>query len=362
MGRNQTLKPAYSVPTMADVEKIKGTNGLKVVSTFSGCGGACLGLEMAGYDVIYANEFVEAARDTYRENHKGVHVDGRDIRTVTAQEILDLTGLKPGELDIFEGSPPCASFSTVGKRAKGWGETKTYSDTVQRADDLFFEYVRLLKELQPKVFIAENVTGLVKGVAKGYFKEILTELTSAGYLVSAKILDASWLGVPQARQRLIFIGIRQDLAKEKHLRPEHPKPMSYQYSVGEAIDLNTQGGIDPETGFDISLDRYAVGDAWDRTPQGGVDRKYFSFIKARTNAPCYTVTATAGVVGAASVVHPLEKRKFNLKELRALTGFPEDFKLTGTYQQRVERIGRSVAPLMYKAVGETLLKEIFSKL
>jgi DNA (cytosine-5)-methyltransferase 1 len=356
------VKPAYNVPTMAEIQKIKGTNGLKVVSTFSGCGGACLGLEMAGYDVLYANEFVEAARDTYRLNHKGVHLDGRDIRTVTAQEILEITGLKPGELDLFEGSPPCASFSTVGKRAKGWGETKAYSDTVQRADDLFFEYARLLKDLQPKAFVAENVTGLVKGVAKGYFKEILTELTSAGYLVTAKILDASWLGVPQARQRLIFIGIRQDLAKEKHLRPEFPKPMPYQYSIGEAIDLNKQGSLDPETGTDISLDRFAIGAAWDRTEQGGVDRKYFSFLKPRTNAPSFVVTATAGNIGAASVVHPLEKRKFNLKELRALTSFPQDFELTGTYQQRVERIGRSVAPLMYKHVGEVLKTEFFAKL
>lgn len=396
------MKPVYSVPSMKEVEKVRGTNGFKMVSTFSGCGGACLGFEMAGYDVVWANEFIEEAQNTYRLNHPQVHLDGRDIRTVHHDDILSQTGLKVGELDLFEGSPPCASFSTSGKRDKGWGTEKKYSDTVQRADDLFFEYARLLRGLQPKFFTAENVSGLVKGKAIGYFKLILTELRSAGYHVEAKLLDASYLGVPQARQRLIFVGVRNDLY-DKGLRPVFPKPLPYRYTVAEVLPSVKQiklggkpdnfapstrpaptitasdatssptaylsgGGWlisedevthDPETGHKIALGDYAVGKEWDRLRAGQMsDRKYLNFYKADPNKPVGTITAMGGIVGAASVAHPTQRRKFTLQELRALSSFPADFELTGTFPQRWERIGRSVPPLMSKAIGDAIAEEL----
>lgn len=224
-----THKPPYRVPSMTEIAALP-PNGLKMVSTFSGCGGSCLGFEMAGYRVLWANEFIPAAAATYRLNHPSTILDTRDIRSVQSSEILEATGLAVGELDVFEGSPPCASFSTAGKRARDWGKIKDYSDTRQRTDDLFFEYARLLEGLKPRVFVAENVSGLVKGVAKGYFLEILAKLKACGYRVSCKVLDAQWLGVPQARQRTIFIGVREDLG----LAPVFPKPMPYRYSVRDA--------------------------------------------------------------------------------------------------------------------------------
>jgi DNA (cytosine-5)-methyltransferase 1 len=150
---------------------------------------------------------------------------------VTAEEILAATGLARGELDVLEGSPPCASFSTAGKRSQHWGQTKSHSDTTERTDDLFFEFVRLLDGLKPRAFVAENVSGLVKGVAKGYFKEILRALRGAGYVVEAKLPDAQWLGVPQARQRIIFVGVREDLGRS----PAFPKPLPFRYSIRDAL-------------------------------------------------------------------------------------------------------------------------------
>jgi len=232
-------KPPYRVPSMTEVAGLKGSNGYRAVSTFSGCGGSCLGLEMAGFEIVMASEFVEPARDTYRLNHPGVFVDDRDIRTVTADDILERVGLAVGELDLLEGSPPCASFSTAGKRDKAWGEVKKYSDTTQQVDDLFFEFARLVDGLQPKVFIAENVSGLVKGVAKGYFKMILRALKDCGYQVEAKLLDAKWLGVPQSRQRLIFMGVRNDLG----VGPEWPLPLPYWYAIRDACPWITNGGV-----------------------------------------------------------------------------------------------------------------------
>ncbi len=234
------MKPPYRVPSMREIEALPH-NGFTVVSTFSGCGGSCLGYRMAGFRVAWANEFIPSAQATYRANHPETILDTRDIRTIAPQEILNAIQLKAGELDLFDGSPPCASFSTAGKREKHWGKEKRYSDTVQRTDDLFFEYVRLLDGLKPKVFIAENVSGLVKGVAKGYFLEILARFKASGYRVECRVLDAQWLGVPQSRKRAIFMGVRQDLERN----PVFPKPFPYRYSIRDAMPWIVGGKYGP---------------------------------------------------------------------------------------------------------------------
>lgn len=223
-------RPAYRVPSMAEIEAIPW-NGYTVASTFSGGGGSCLGYRMAGFRVAWANEFLAEARDSYAANHPRSVLDGRDIREVKGAEVLEACGLERGELDLLDGSPPCTPFSTAGTRAKGWGKERQTSDGVQRDDDLFLEYARLVDEIQPRVFVAENVSGLVKGVAKGYFKIILKRLEDAGYNVGVKLLDAKWLGVPQSRTRVIFVGVREDLGAE----PAHPKPLPYYYSIRDAI-------------------------------------------------------------------------------------------------------------------------------
>lgn len=109
------IKPPYKVPSMREIEQTPW-NGFTVVSTFSGGGGSCLGYRMAGFKVLWANEFVEEAQRTYRANHPGTILDTRDIRTVTPESILEAIGRKPGEIDLFDGSPPCCAFSTAGRR------------------------------------------------------------------------------------------------------------------------------------------------------------------------------------------------------------------------------------------------------
>ena len=420
------MKPDYAVPTMTEIEKLRGSNGYKVISTFSGCGGSCLGLEMAGYEVLYASEFVQEARETYALNHPGVHIDPRDIRDVTPDNILEITGLAVGEIDLLEGSPPCASFSTAGKREQDWGKVKSYSETSQRADDLFFEYARLVEGLQPKAFVAENVSGLIKGSAKGYFKMILAALQDCGYQVEAKLLDSSWLGVPQVRKRLIFQGIRNDLNQ----KPRWPRPLDYRYTIRDACpwitnhgikkkgflkieeangntaiisidkpsDTVTAGGLSgssihqamiqppaqqaltaiqrtikeesaawyewlvanghpeaPSEEIDfVDIRNYAIGREWLRLRRGNQSSKYFNLVRADANQPVGTITQTAGVTGAAGVTHPSEPRKFTIPEVRRLCSFPDDFELTGTFRQRWERLGRSVPPLMMRAVGSEI--------
>jgi DNA (cytosine-5)-methyltransferase 1 len=370
-------KPPYRVPSMAEVRALPW-NGLVAASTFSGCGGSSLGYRMAGFRMLWASEFVPAARDSYRANAADYTVlDGRDIREATAADVLAGTGLKIGQLDLLDGSPPCASFSTSGKREAGWGKVKKYSDTAQRTDDLFYEFARLVRELQPRVFVAENVSGLVKGTAKGYFIRILTALRDCGYRVEAKLLDAQWLGVPQARQRLIFVGVRRDL----NLPPVFPAPLPYRYAVREVLPHilrqgdnggfgagamrdatlpsgtigatpNTGNGrfppsavtaagptIDLETGQDISIARFAIGREWARTSQGAKSDRYINLVRA-------------------SVTDPTVARKFTLAELRRICGFPDDFILTGTYEQRWERLGRAVPPVMMAHIAAAIRDKI----
>lgn len=346
-----TEKPPYHVPLMTEIAALPW-NGCNAISTFSGCGGSSLGYKMAGFRVLYANEFIPAAQETYRANHKGTILDSRDIRKVQATDILTAIGMKPRELDLMDGSPPCASFSTAGKREAGWGKVKKYSDTKQRTDDLFFEFTRLLTGIQPKVFVAENVAGLVKGTAKGYFLEILAALKACGYRVRCKVLDAQWLGVPQSRQRTIFVGVRQDLGVD----PEHPTPLSYRYTVRDALPEIVE--VNPES--DIS--RYCTGREWDKLKQGEQSEKYFNLVRVHPDKPVPTICSSHGSPGIASVTHPTERRKFAIAELKRLCGFPDDFVLTGTYVQQWERLGRAVPPVMMSHVAATVRDKILARL
>ena len=145
----------------------------KAISFFSVCGGSSLGYKLAGIKVLYANEFVKKASDVYKINFPTTIMDIRDIRTIQPTEVLEKIKLKKGELDFLDGSPPCASFSTAGKREKDWCKIKNYSGKKQRTDDLFYEYIRMVKGINPKIFIAENVSGLIQGKAKGHFNNFL---------------------------------------------------------------------------------------------------------------------------------------------------------------------------------------------
>jgi DNA (cytosine-5)-methyltransferase 1 len=187
---------------------------------------------MAGYRVVWANEFVPMAQACHRANFPACHLDGRDVRDVEPRDILAATGFAEGGLDLLDGSPPCQAFSMAGQRARGWGRERAYEHgATQKNETLFTEYIRILRGLMPRAFVAENVSGLVKGVAKGFFKEILRDLQASGYRVEARLLDAQWLGVPQQRQRIIFQGVRRDLERQ----PAWPAPLPYRYSVRDAL-------------------------------------------------------------------------------------------------------------------------------
>lgn len=308
---------------------------LTVASLFSGCGGSSLGYQMAGFKVCYANEFVPAAAETYAANFPNTHLDVRDVRTVTGADILKQ--VPGGVLDVLDGSPPCQSFSSA-RRIHGdtTGKVTKYSDTEQRCDDLFDEYIRILRETMPKVFIAENVIGLATGSAKPYFNHIMRELKASGYVVECRKIDASRLGVAQARNRLIFQGVRDDLG----LSPSYPIPQPRRLGVADVL---------PHIA---------------KVRAGGSPRCYRS-----ARLPCPTITVygydQAEIFyfngGNICITTDGEKRRWTTDELRVLFGFPSDFVLTGDEKQRWERCARSVPPPVMEAIASAIRENVLER-
>ena len=420
-------KPPYRVPLMAEITGPGWPdNGLSVVTTFAGGGGSSTGYRLAGCRVRCAVEFTPAAVATYQANWPGTPVIDRDIRQVTGAEILERAGLAEGELDILDGSPPCDPFSTSGARDRKWGTVKDYLGAhKQRTDDLFPEFARLVGELRPRAFVAENVSGLVKGRARGYFLIVLAALREQGYRVRAKLLDASWLGVPQKRQRLFFVGVRDDLG----IDPPFPKPLPYRYSLRDAIpgiaavvvdgtgptwperqldaedesSLTVQGTgyagraihqvtVIAQTTGDIFGDRAKDPDQpagtilgtapspsapegklpagmllegpepkplgqvyereWRRRRGQKSDKRVFNLVREDADRPGSTVVGQGGA--NAGPTHPYVARRFTIPELRRIGSFPDDYVLTGSFNDQWQRIGQSVPPVMMAHVASAL--------
>ena len=345
------------IPTLQTIRSSSG-NGLKVVSTFSGCGGSCLGYRMAGCKVIWANEFVPLAQNVYQRNHSQSFLNTQDIRQISAEQIQAEARIDGRDIDIFDGSPPCASFSTIGKRERGWGKINAYSGKHQQTDDLFYEYIRLLKTLQPKSFVAENVPGLVRGTAKGYFINIFKAMRDCGYDVQCQLVNASWVGAATSRERVIFIGVRNDLSR----KARHPKPFGRQIGFNEAIE--NIAPTDPEANefrwlkSGSQMRRY-----WEHTRLGHTFEyaaktitgkgKAFQWYRIHPFLPIPTV-----VQGSQCITHFKEPRTLSIAEIKACSGFPADFVFQGGFSEKWERIGRAVPPLMMKAIASAIAETL----
>lgn len=323
-----------------------------VISLFAGGGGSSTGYRMSGGNVLLVNEFIEEARNTYRLNWPLTKIIPNDIRTITGNDILSEIGMGEGEIDLLDGSPPCSAFSTSGSRERGWNKNKKYSDTVQgNIQDLFFDYIRILRVIKPRVFVAENVVGLAIGKAKGYFNIILRELRLSGYHVEVKKLDASRLGVPQTRNRLIFIGVRADCMKSKYINNLHPKKFSYKVNLLEAFDGLTLSDRDIQQ---TDIRKYKIYQYLKELIPGQQHIKIFNLIKANPFSVCPCITAKTGCLSAACPKH-WDNRAFTISEIKRIMSLPDNYVLTGDYSKQVERMGRMVPPFMMKAVADNLL-------
>lgn len=318
-----------------------------VISTFAGGGGSSRGYHDAGFDERLVVEWDANACDTLRANFPNVPVYQGDIAALTVEEALRLARLAPGELDIFDGSPPCQGFSMSGTRDLG-----------DDRNQLFREYVRLLAGLRPRAFVMENVPGMIRGKMRVVFREILGTLKGAGYRVTARVLNAASFGTPQLRERVIFIGAREDLG----IDPTHPEPTVRTCpTIRKALE-----GVTPDDGEapPIKLEGIALG-CWVRLRPGQVFSKvhprgfWFNLLKADPEKPSGTITKTAKAKGwGGGITHWREPRFLTINEIKRLSGFPDEHKFLGKFEDRWARIGSCVPPPLIRAVAEHVKKTI----
>ena len=290
---------------------------------------------------------------------------------------------KKGELDLLDGSPPCSAFSISGSREKGWNKEKKYSQDkkVSNVEDLFFEYIRIAKDIQPKVFVGENVNAIMFGKAKEYYNRIINSMDNAGYTTIGDVLNAADFGTPQNRRRCFFVAIRNDILEKTDLismtlssaiypQPTYKEPVT----IYEAIhDLKTDE-IEEQELFDAIEngflskwipelnEKYGV-NLKDKPKKGSdvhPEGSLFNLVRPAINLPCPTVTQMGQQKNVSGVLHYEKDRKLSSIELKRIQGLPEDYILTGTFNQKAERICRMVAPQCLEALASSIYKNIFS--
>ena len=358
----------YKPYNLKDVVKASEQEKFTVVSTFAGGGGSSTGYRLAGGKILCVNEFVQEAINTYKENYPNTPILPDDIKKLNAEDFN-----KYGDIDIFDGSPPCSAFSVSGamvqgSHSKGWGQTKNYSDgkKVENIEDLFFEFLRIAKDLKPKVIVAENVKGLTIGEAKNYLFKIVNTFEEIGYDVSYKVLNSVHYGVGQTRQRTIFIAVREDVTEAIGLTFMNIQSLFPQESnevvtledclTGIEVDRKEadtliekfEGTSHHETWLDMPDDPKKVETGGDYHPKG----HFFNMKKCSRFKPSPTITAHAGAM------HWHEPRTFTIKEVKRIMSLPDDFKLTGSFNKQSERCGRMVPPLMMKAIAESIYEKV----
>lgn len=309
-----------------------------VISLFAGCGGSSLGYKMAGFEELLAVEWDDNAVETFKLNFPNVPVYHGDIAKLTGDECMKIAKIKQGELDVLDGSPPCQGFSTAGKRK--WDDPR---------NSLFKEYARLLNELQPKVFVMENVPGMIMGCMKQAYLTIIKTLRECGYKAKGEVLNAMYFNVPQSRERVIIIGVREDLGIE----PSHPKPNNKPMTTRQAIGhlpLGVQGRHEEQ-----------VIAAWYKSKPNQSLRKDCRFVGSFQSVRLDPDKPSPTQIKRHLHWHYEVPRQLTIQEAGCIQSFPDTFKFAGQKMQSKERIGNSVPPNLMRAIAEHIKTIILCK-
>jgi len=319
---------------------------IKVASLFSGCGGTDLGFE-GGFnflgkhyrrlntEIVYANDIEKSACEIFNKNFN-IKCINDDIRNIKGSNVPDH--------DILTGGFPCQSFSIVAQNPPRLG----YKDEKGK---LFFEMVRILKKKQPKVFIAENVKGILSANNRKAFPLIIQNFEDAGYFVNWKLLNSVNFGVPQKRERVFIVGIRKDLNYNFH------------FPMGNYLDSH------------VPLKRVLF-------PDNEIPEKYFfseravqgllnsnkAMNKGRAQdpeRPCNTVGAHLAKVSLNSTDPVLitngKYRRFLPREVARIQSFPDSFQLVGTDSAQYKALGNAIPPVLMWNIADAIIKQVFDR-
>lgn len=332
--------------SLSDLKTIP-KNGKKVFSCFHCGGGSTMGYKLAGYDVLGGVEIDPEMMAIYKANHNpkysylmGVQEFNKIPRDQIPKELF--------ELDILDGSPPCSSFSMAGSREKAWGEKKKFREgqAMQVLDDLFFHFIETARILQPKVVIAENVKGLIMGKAKGYVKEISQMFNHAGYDLQLFLLNSAFMGVPQRRERTVFVAKRKDLKLPKISLAFNEKTISVETAF---LGLRNESGKATEEQakwYKLAAEGSSFSSVH---PKGS----WFNSIKLHRKKPANTLAASGGAGG---LYHYSQCRKISDNECLRIQTFPDNYNLSNFSGQYV--CGMSVPPFMMQRVATEVGKQM----
>ena len=344
-----------------------------VLDLFCGAGGLSLGFELAGFKIIGGVDFKADAIATHEKNFKNSTSICGDITKITDEQVIDLYG--KDKVDVIVGGPPCQGFSASNRQ-------QIENDPRNK---LFFEFIRFVKILKPKAIVIENVRQILtkdNGFAKNKIFEILEE---QGYNVDVRVLTASDYGVPQKRNRAVFVGIRNDVGQiDYDLIKKEKNIVTVKEAIGELYDLenNKDNKLvnEPLTKFQKYLrsktneiynhePKYPNKEVQERmkyVPQGGNwrdvperlwkvqrdNRHSSAYRRLNENEPSITIDT-----GHMNYFHPLYNRVPTVRESARIQSFPDDFIFVGTPTSQLRQVGNAVPPLMAKAIAN-LVKEI----
>lgn len=300
---------------------------MKVVSLFSGAGGLDYGFHMAGHEVIWANDLYEDAVETYRKNMEN-HIVCEDISKIDAKNIPDC--------DIVIGGFPCQGFSVA--------NMKRHVDDERNA--LYKQLIRVIAEKKPKFFLAENVKGLTN-LGKGeVFKMIIKDFENLGYCVKYKVLNAADYGVPQTRQRVFIVGVRNDVKWEYEFpAPTHDKNEANGLAKWVSVSEALEDIPDPDLENDLPNHTYSK---YKLNINGYIGHRLLDPTK-----PAPTVTARGDNKGGVVIhPHPNGQRRMSCRELATVQSFPLYYEFAGNNSSVYRQIGNAVPPLLACAVAK----------
>lgn len=335
----------------------------KFIDLFSGAGGLLRGFMDAGFDPEFSVEIWKPAVDTHKLNYPDVPVFDTDIRTIGNNEIEKYKGT----IDVIVGGPPCQGFSTIGKRL-----------VKDPRNELVFEFIRFVDVIRPKVFLMENVKGLLSSDGGKTKAAIEEEYNRIGYNTISKVLCAADYGVPQLRNRVFFMGIRKDLGVNPAF-PEATRTKETYATVGEAI--NDLLGKENEVANHVPMKHNATVTAriayikeGEGIPEAGLPEdisygsrsdykdnklKNFSHVYKRLSRFRPATTMVPG--HNAFPLHPIANRSLTVREAARIQTFPDDVIFTGNRQNQCIQVGNAV-PVKLANVLATQIEELLEKM
>ena len=336
--------------TMAD-DYPKEKNGLKVFSCFACGGGSTMGYKLAGCDVIGCCEIDPKMNEVYIKNHHPKHnflMDIRNFNQIPNEELPE----ELFNLDILDGSPPCTTFSMAGDREDSWGKKKKFREgqAEQTLDDLSFVFIETAAKLKPKCVIMENVEGLIKGEAWSYVQKIYKQLIDLGYKVKHWLLKGEHMGVPQTRNRTIFVAVRNDLDIDiEYLDMSfNYEPILYgEIKSGEGEKMNEQTLMFKLLCKSTESDK-RIGDTLIRL---GEKEKFFNEKICWEHNIMQTITCSAGIYRGT------DKTRVSCEDIINASTFPHDYDFIRRTRHNVQYIcGMSVPPIMIKRIVTRLIE------